>query len=523
MEFTELRPHQQLGVQGLRDGWKSHKWQLLNASCGYGKTAVASYLCNMFAKAGMKTVFAAPYVSLVDQTWQRFQEYGMEPPSVIWQKDERHDKNKLVQIASADTLVARGRQKKETTVDAFGVPEQLVIPDDCKVFIWDECDLRRRGLIEALQDRPDVHVIGLTATPYAKWLGTYYTNFIKPCTTNELIEQKWLTGFDILHPDVGQSIHVMDGVKSRKSSYGDNDYATGEAAAAMMETKIVGKILSNWLENGQNLPTIGFAMNKESANAYCREFLAAGVSCAVVVDKTPRDERMQIYKDFANGILKVIWNVGVLGAGFDSDVRCVIWARPSKSERVWVQGAMRGSRPAKGKEECLLFDHTPTFFNLGAPNDIEYFELNDVSDGMEESIREAQEKRQIEAQSKVCGKCGHVKKPKEYKCTRCGHKPLGGEAAECDEAFELVRAKKEKTPKYSTEQKQQFYAECLGWIAQQREKGKNRSDGFAYHIFSDKFKHKPQGYPKKRLPPSPETVSYIRSRLIAFAKGKAKA
>jgi superfamily II DNA or RNA helicase len=47
-------------------------------------------------------------------------------------------------------------------------------------------------------------------------------------------------------------------------------------------------------------------------------------------------------------------------AGFDSDVRCIIYARPTKSEIRWLQALGRGLRTAPGKESCLIFDHSGT-------------------------------------------------------------------------------------------------------------------------------------------------------------------
>lgn len=527
MKLEDLRPHQVKGIEGLRAGWKSHKWHLLNASCGYGKTAVASYLCGMFAAAGMKTVFAAPYVQLVNQTYDRFGEYGLEDLSVIWQRDERYNARSMIQIASADTLIAKKRRKRpevnHSLFDEDGNEiEECILPADVKVFIWDECDLRRKDLLEALDQREDIKIIGLTATPYANWLGTYYANFIKPCTTNELIEQGWLTPFEIYRPNLGEAIERMKDVKTRVTG-GEADYAIGEAAEAMMETKLVGNILGNWMENGENLPTIGFAINKETANAYTREFLQAGVSAAVVVDNTPKEEREEIYAGFSAGKIKVIWNVGVLGAGFDADVRCIIWANPTKSQRKWVQGVMRGSRPARGKTRCLVFDHTPSHYHLGDPNDIEYFSLHDGSDGMEESIRQQKEKVKKEQAAKICGRCGRLKDPGEYKCTACGHKPLGGDAAECDESIGLTRADSSGKKKHTTAEKQQFWSELKGWQRQSSATGKQITDKRVLAMYKNKFDVWPRKLSDKPIAPSEQTLSYIKSRDIAYAKSRQKA
>ncbi|MGK5721999.1 DEAD/DEAH box helicase, partial [Proteus mirabilis] len=83
-----------------------------------------------------------------------------------------------------------------------------------------------------------------------------------------------------------------------------------------------------------------------------------------------------------SGSTKIIVNVGVLVAGFDSDVRCIIYARPTKSEIRWVQCLGRGLRTAKGKDKCLIFDHSGSVHLLGFPDEIEYDDLQNKNDGM---------------------------------------------------------------------------------------------------------------------------------------------
>lgn len=330
MEFDDLRPPQKKAISLLRTDWKAHKNHLINAPCGFGKTALASYLAKSFANIGKRVVFVAPYVTLVDQTYTRFQQYGHTDLSVIWRDDPRHDASAMVQIASADTIIRRQW------------------PKNCDVMIWDECHRMKKKLIEVMETH-DFKTIGLTATPFSKWLGKYYTNFIKPTTTREMIELGWLTPFEIYAPCSPD----MSKAKMTTNEYGEKDFSEAFAEEVMGDAKIVGNIVENWLLNGNNEPTIGFAPGVSTANAYTVEFRNAGISAEVVTAETPREEREVIFRRFAEGIVKIIWNVGVLGAGFDSDVRCIIWARPTKSETVWMQGTMRGSRPAPGKSTCV--------------------------------------------------------------------------------------------------------------------------------------------------------------------------
>ena len=503
MRFEQLREKQQLAVCELRKGWKQHQTHLINAPCGFGKTALAAYICQSFSNASKRIVFAAPYVTLVDQTWRRFQQYGMPAPSVIWQKDSRYNPSSLIHVASSDTLICRDE----------------VLPPETDVLVIDECHLKRADLHQYIIDNPELKVIGLSATPYPRWMGEVYQNFIKPTTTREQIAEGNLVPLDIYCPNLGQARDAMEGVKIRAG-----DYAQGAAAMAMMDVKIVGDIVDNWIKNGADsdgryLPTIGFAMNKAAANAYCIEFQRAGISCEVITDNTPKEERARIFAAFESGIVKMIWNVGVLGAGFDADVRCIIWARPTKSETVWVQGVLRGSRPADGKDCCVVFDHTPTFFELGDPCDIEYYELHDGSDALEKSRQERREKEKREQREKVCGRCGRKKEKGEYKCKNCGHKPLAGELPESDESIELTKANGE-SKKFTTEEKQAYWSGLMGLRQQHINAGKNYKKGYYSNLYREKFGVWAKGLSDTAKPPTQEILGKVQSKQIAWAKSK---
>ena len=108
------------------------------------------------------------------------------------------------------------------------------------------------------------------------------------------------------------------------------------------------------------------------------------VTVEVMTASTPHEERQLTIRRFEQGITKIIINVGVLVAGFDSDVRCIIFARPTK---VKFAGFRRSGVDyvRLGKDHCLIFDHSGTVNKLGYPDDIEYDYLPSSSDGMEEA------------------------------------------------------------------------------------------------------------------------------------------
>lgn len=141
------------------------------------------------------------------------------------------------------------------------------------------------------------------------------------------------------HPDLSKV------ETSYVAGYG-SDYKENQLSQVMSEAKLVGDIVKNWLENGEDRPTICFCVDVAHANFVTVEFASAGVTVEVITASTPHDERQLTIRRFEQGITKIIINVGVLVAGFDSDVRCIIFARPTKSEMRWIQILGRGLRAA---------------------------------------------------------------------------------------------------------------------------------------------------------------------------------
>lgn len=493
-----LRPHQEKALNTLRRDWKKYDTHLLQAPTGAGKTAIAAEIIGGLQKNGIRALFVAPYVTLVEQTAKAFMDYGLPQPAIIWRDHPWHDPDNLIQIASADTLIRRE------------------FPD-VDVVIIDECHIKRAKLLKMMPDS-GIKWIGLTATPFANWLGTHYKNFIKVTTMRELINQGYLSDYDVYAPTKPN----LKGVEtSNLAAYG-KDYAENELAEIMGDNQIIGDIVKTWLSCGENEPTIAFCVNVSHANFVTVAFNKAGVKAEVMTAETPIEERKKIIERFESGITKIVCNVGVLIAGFDSDVRCIIYARPTKSEARWIQALGRGLRTAEGKEKCIILDHSGTVHRLGFPCSIEYDELISDKDGLDQAKRQQKEKEKKEKQPKECPKCSYMKPPGQYICAKCGYKPLAGEDVETDESRDLALVKGEKKA-MTMKEKQQFYSELIGLKNEFRMKGKPKGEKWHAAMYKQKTGVWPKGLMDLAKNPSMETRNYVKSRMIAFAKGRQNA
>lgn len=236
--------------------------------------------------------------------------------------------------------------------------------------------------------------------------------------------------------------------------------------------------------------------------------------------QTPHDERQMMIHRFEQGATKIIVSVGTLIAGFDSDVRCIIYARPTKSEIRWLQIIGRGLRTAKGKDKCLVFDHSGSVHRLGYPDSIEYDTLPSKSDGMKTIVSERENEKR-EKLPKECSQCHYMKSAGVYQCPKCGHKPLAGEDVDTDASRGLkqISGKKKAVTK---QEKQSWWSQIKFYQRQRAAQGKPVSDGWCAHTFKDKFGTWPNGLQDYPMEITPEVNNYIKWKQIAFAKGREK-
>lgn len=93
---------------------------------------------------------------------------------------------------------------------------------------------------------------------------------------------------------------------------------------------------------------------------------------AFVHGKTKPKERDKIIEDFKTGQIKTIFNVGVLGIGFDHpELDAIVMLRPTRSLRLFYQFIGRGLRIAPGKTHCTVYDYTSNVNSLGRIETIE--------------------------------------------------------------------------------------------------------------------------------------------------------
>lgn len=493
-----LRPYQDEVVgQFWRTVARGTRRIMLVAPTGAGKTIIAGNIIDnrMWASGFPRVLFIAHRREILTQTSGKLHDLGVAHGVIL--AGVRPDDEQLVQIASVQTLSTRLRLGKIEPP-----PAQLVIVDEA-----------HRALGETYREiiarYPDAVLLGLTATPCrgdGRGLGDVFQTLIECPQVAKLIEQGFLVGTRVYAP-------VVPDLKGVKTVAGD--YVEGQLAERMDNAKLVGDLVEHWLKFGEGRQTVCFATGVEHSLHIRDEFIRAGVSCEHIDGATPKAERDATLARLASGEIAIVTNCMVLTEGWDlPPASCCILARPTKKLGLYRQMAGRVLRPAVGKTDAVILDHSGAVFRHGFVEDEVTWTL-----GPDRRARnKKQDARAANPASRLveCPSCKAVRSAGTA-CSYCGYLPQRPPraAAVIDGDLALVdRNRKVKAVTYDDKERRRWHA-MLIYLAAERD----YKSGWAAHKFKEKFGAWPQwGASPDPLPPTPEVRSWVRSRQIAFAK-----
>lgn len=285
--------------------------------------------------------------------------------------------------------------------------------ENCDVLIIDEADkanlnkgsMWHRFLTELAPKR----VIGFTATPWRNDCGLIYTGknviFGGICyeyTIKQGIKDKFLSEI------IGKNTKThfdMSGVKIQNGDFAEEEMQERVNIASKNESVIdeiikYGHDRKGWLI---------FSAGRDHAHELHKILQRRGYKGAVILGDTPDKERDADIIAFKNQELQYLINNAVLTVGFNAPhVDLLGMTRPTKSPRLVIQKAGRGTRLFPGKKNTILLDFAENVQRFGLLDEIVF---SDKKKSDKEGVPPV----------KTCPECDSILAASIMECPYCGH------------------------------------------------------------------------------------------------------
>ena len=315
---------------------------LVYGPTGCGKTIISKSICERIAKKGKSVMFTVPRRKLAIQTQEKFGRGN------ILMGADSIDNGDSITIASINTLHSRKHKKHYDYI----ILDEVHHAHDSEYINY------------IMKTWKDSIVIGLSATPVDQkgYLLEGWDCIVKEVTMRQLVDEKFLVDFEIystlLHPDTTK-------VQERDGDY--NMEQTGELASSQL---ILSGLVNKWEELAKRKKTLVFACNIKHAEIVRDSFREYNYTAECVHSKMDEKEIQKIYKWFSNGNIEILINVDMATFGYDEpSIECLLFARPTKSMRLYKQMVGRGSRSHPGKTHCIMIDGGNVIAECGMPLD----------------------------------------------------------------------------------------------------------------------------------------------------------
>jgi superfamily II DNA or RNA helicase len=500
----ELRQYQSEVVARVEQLLGTTARPLTVAPTGSGKTVIAAEIINRVVGRGGRVLVIAHRREIIRQTADKLIAAGVTPGIVLAGFEKELRPYASVQVAGIQTLHARAMRSNKMPMPA------------ATLLVVDEAHHARARTYQAVIDQyPDAPVIGLTATPVrgdGRGLGNIFTELVEAPQVAELIGLRHLVPTKVYAP---VDKDVAKGVKTQTG-----DYVVSALSARMNTDELVGDVVADWLKHGQRRKTVAFACDVAHSVHIKNEFVDFDVRAEHIDGSTPKAERDAILARLKSGETEVVTNCMVLTEGWDMpEVSCCILARPTKQMGLFRQMVGRVLRPAEGKKDAIILDHSGACWRHGFPEDPIAWPLQ--VDHRAENPAQAKRDRGEEPQLCECPSCKVLMTVPP--CPSCGWIPAqrrGHDRDFVDGELGLVIGGKAQGLAYSEGDRMIFFRQLR---AVQQMRGYKK--GWAAHKFRDKHGHFPP-WSYNELPPAiptDATLRWVKSRNIAYAKRRAAA
>ena len=303
---------------------------------------------------------------LIEQNVKKLQQVWPTAPFGIYSAG-------LKQRDHMQPIIFGGVASVNKCVELFGWRDLLII-DEAHLLSPDEDTMYQQIIAKLKLVNPRLKVIGLTATWFRMGQGLLTNSGLFTDICYNLCDaagfQRMISGEYLCTPIPKITKTELDVSNVGLDQKGE--FAAGQLQRAVDKRDINTAILNEICEHGytSRKSWLIFCSGIEHAE-HCAAILDSwGIPAAAVHSKIASGKRDQIIADFKAGKLRAVTNNNVLTTGFDYEAIDLIgMLRPTMSPGLWVQMIGRGTRPAPGKNDCLVLDFARNTMRLGPIDD----------------------------------------------------------------------------------------------------------------------------------------------------------
>lgn len=349
----KLRGYQQAFVEDIQNAWKTYSNVLGVLPTGAGKTVCFTSLIHAHRGYAAAIVHRKEIVGQISLALARLRvKHRIIAPSNTVSNIRRKHLKKLgtsfidphspVGVVSVQTITSKTAGKnrelqkwiKQVTLAVYDEGHHYVAQG-----LWGRA-------VEYLDSVFNAKLLFVTATPQradGKGLGKEFDGFaeiiVEGPTAQWLADEGYLCSYKYKAPSTDLDVSNIPVTAS-------GDLNTKELRKRVVESHLVGDVVSHFIKFAENKQTIVFATDVETANEMEVAFQKAGINACALSGETEQTERDRRLDEFEDKKLKVLINVDLFDEGFDVPAAVVaIMARPTESLTKYLQMAGRVLRP----------------------------------------------------------------------------------------------------------------------------------------------------------------------------------
>jgi DNA repair protein RadD len=356
---VEWRPYQRRATNAAVLALKAGKAALLVLPTGSGKSFNAADAARRAHAAGFRTLILAPSRELVQQDADAisFVTGKTLKPSLACTGLGPVDLEGDIVIGTPQTLARR--------LDRLSRIDLLIVDEAHR--LGRKASGQIHTILAQLRARnPALMLLGLTATPFRLDSGRLTEG--ADCLFEVIAFQAEyldLVADRYLAPLVGprDALERLDvaGLRIVGGDYAASDLARFDRDD--ITDRIVDQIVAHGIDRKSWLV---FAVGIKHAEHLAEALGRRAIDARLLTGRTPSIERKDLVADFKAGRVRCLVGCDVFSTGFDAPaVDLIAIVRPTCSPVWHVQSSGRGTRPAPGKNDCLVLDFAGNFSRFG--------------------------------------------------------------------------------------------------------------------------------------------------------------